>query len=214
MASREEKKRLTRQALMDAALTLVGDGQNFAHISLREVAKLAGVVPTAFYRHFRDMEELGLNLVDEVGMTLRRLIRSARQAEVPSAELASNSVSLYMHYVQAHRNLFLFMAQSRTGGTPALRHAIRNELLYFARELAVDMRDYAGYAHLSAQDLNDISQLIITTVADTTVDLLDLPNGPEQAELEAQTSRQVRMILIAALHWRQSGHEEVPHPIT
>lgn len=202
MASREEKKRLTRQALMDAALTLVGQGENFAHISLREVAKLAGVVPTAFYRHFRDMEELGFNLVDELGMTLRRLIRSARQADVPVSSMAGNSVALYMQYVIEHRNLFLFMAQSRTGGTAALRHAVRNELAYFARELAIDLRDNPVFAHLSADELDDAAQLIITAVADITVDLLDLPDVRQQESLKVRTTRKVHMILLAASHWR------------
>src|SRR5690606_40642806 len=59
MSTRESKKKQTRQALMNAALELVGRGDNFASISLREVAKNAGVVPTSFYRHFETMEDLG-----------------------------------------------------------------------------------------------------------------------------------------------------------
>ena len=54
---------------MDSALAIIGFGANFASISLREVAKTAGVVPTSFYRHFGDMEELGLAMVDELGLT-------------------------------------------------------------------------------------------------------------------------------------------------
>ena len=44
MPSRAEKKARTRNALMDAVLSIVGYGANFASISLREVAKHAGVV--------------------------------------------------------------------------------------------------------------------------------------------------------------------------
>jgi AcrR family transcriptional regulator len=44
----------------------MSDGRSFVSISLREVTREAGVVPTAFYRHFKDMDELGLALVDEV----------------------------------------------------------------------------------------------------------------------------------------------------
>ena len=36
-------------------------------------------MPNAFYRHFRNTDELGLALVEEVGVTLRRLLREARQ---------------------------------------------------------------------------------------------------------------------------------------
>src|SRR5439155_23497205 len=63
-ATRQERKRRTRQALLDAALELLKE-QSFSSLSLRQVTRAAGIVPTAFYRHFDDMEELGLALIDE-----------------------------------------------------------------------------------------------------------------------------------------------------
>ena len=53
------RKLRTRKALMDSALELVGEGQHFSSLSIREVAKRAGVVPNAFYRHFKSLDELG-----------------------------------------------------------------------------------------------------------------------------------------------------------
>ena len=50
---------------MNSALQWVEEGQHFSSLSIREVAKRAGVVPTAFYRHFKDLDDLALNLVDE-----------------------------------------------------------------------------------------------------------------------------------------------------
>ena len=78
MSIRDEKKQQTRNTLLEAALSLMSDGRSFVSISLREVTREAGVVPTAFYRHFRDMDELGLALVDEVCLNLRRLLREER----------------------------------------------------------------------------------------------------------------------------------------
>ena len=46
---------------MNGALELVAEGQHFSSLSLREVAKRAGVVPNAFYRHFKSLDELGLD---------------------------------------------------------------------------------------------------------------------------------------------------------
>ncbi|MFA9204327.1 MAG: hypothetical protein ACEQSD_10050, partial [Flavobacteriales bacterium] len=54
MSLRDERKQQTRQALLDAALGLSTAGRSFSIISLREVAREAGLVPTAFYRHFVD----------------------------------------------------------------------------------------------------------------------------------------------------------------
>src|SRR3954470_135645 len=75
--SRRESKELTRKALLRAALKLLSRN-SFDSISLREVTKEAGISPTAFYRHFEDMEELGLALVDESFESLHEMVRGAR----------------------------------------------------------------------------------------------------------------------------------------
>jgi len=49
----------------------MGQGRSFTSLALREIAREAGVVPDA-YRHFRNTDELGLALVEEVGITAIR----------------------------------------------------------------------------------------------------------------------------------------------
>ena len=56
MSSREQKKLQTRHAFFNAVLDLCMTGQSFSSISLRQVTREVGVVPTAFYRHFDDMD--------------------------------------------------------------------------------------------------------------------------------------------------------------
>jgi len=72
MALREEKKLQTRQALIDAALSLMHNGAGFSGLSLREVSREAGLVPTGFYRHFPDLDALGLEIALEACQTLRK----------------------------------------------------------------------------------------------------------------------------------------------
>ena len=93
-AARPERKTGTRKALLQAALTLVGEGRSFTSLGLREIARQAGVVPNAFYRHFRNTDELGLELVDEMGITLRRLLREARQIDVSRGSILRRSVAM------------------------------------------------------------------------------------------------------------------------
>src|SRR5437588_4894150 len=68
--SRAERKERTRQNLLDVTLTMISN-RSLASLSLREVARAAGVVPTAFYRHFESMDALGVELVDESMRPLR-----------------------------------------------------------------------------------------------------------------------------------------------
>src|SRR5258708_38737125 len=118
--TRQARKQRTREALLDAALELLED-QSFSSLSLRQVTRSAGVVPTAFYRHFDDMEELGLALIDESFRTLREMIRAARTDLQPSAHVIRNSVEILVAYVHAHETHFRFIGRERFGGVAALR---------------------------------------------------------------------------------------------
>lgn len=189
---------------MDAALMLVGQGDNFSSISLREVAKNAGVVPTSFYRHFTDMEELGLNLVDELGMLLRKLMRATRQHDGTFDGFIRSSIDVYVDFVTKHPNHFYFMAQSRTGGTQALRNAMRNELTFFANELVSDIRQSSMLPNVGSDDLEMISQLIVATVAETTIDILDLTESSTgyKQEFIKKTEKKLRLIWLGAGAWR------------
>jgi AcrR family transcriptional regulator len=196
MLSREEKKQLTRKSLMDAALYLVGEGDNFSNISLREVAKNAGVVPTSFYRHFKDMEELGLNLVDDFGVMLRRLMRTVRQKETFAANMGACSTDAFLHFVIEHPNYLSFICQSRTGGTPALRAAIRNELSFFANELSIDLRRLTILSEVDAKALDMTCRLFVTTYFDSAIDLLDLASTSTKFEQEYKAMMMLRLKVI------------------
>ncbi|MCV5655418.1 HTH-type transcriptional repressor FabR, partial [Escherichia coli] len=79
MGIRAQQKEKTRRSLIDAAFSQLSADRSFSSLSLREVAREAGIAPTSFYRHFKDMDELGLTMVDEGGLLLRQLMRQARQ---------------------------------------------------------------------------------------------------------------------------------------
>ncbi len=72
---RQAQKQRTRQALLDAALELL-EGQSLSSLGLREVTRAVGIAPTAFYRHFRSVEDLGVALVEEALGSLHPMIRT------------------------------------------------------------------------------------------------------------------------------------------
>ena len=82
MSIREERKQQSRQALLNAALQLSTSGRSFARISLREVTRQVGLVPTAFYRHFNDLDELGLELVDQAALHIKSMLTQLGQSYV------------------------------------------------------------------------------------------------------------------------------------
>lgn len=203
MSIRLEKKQQTRQALMDAALAWVAEGQDLSSVSIREVAKRAGVVPTAFYRHFSDMNDLALNLVDELSIVLRQLMRETRQKTRVAARMIQDSVTLYAEQVAKRPALFRFMSQALSGGSPALRRSVHQEIRYFARELEADIKLLNLLPNLPPDILQAIALLVINTVASTTVELLDTPpNQPaDRDQVIQRTIRQLQVVFLGAAHW-------------
>ncbi|WP_323751790.1 TetR family transcriptional regulator [Marinobacter sp.] len=196
----------TREKLMTAALTLVGKGRHFASIGIREVTRQAGVVPTSFYRHFRSVDDLGLQLVDELGLVLRRMMREARANVLQADKLIEESVGIFVAHVLANRNFFMFMAQGLAGESRAVQEGIRSEMRFFAGELANDLRRLKLLGHLSDSDLDMACDLLVRTVAFSLTDILSIsPEDDYQIEqVRKLTSRFLQLVMIGAGHW-ESG---------
>ena len=203
--SRGERKAVTHKALLQGALALVGEGRSFSSIGLREIARQAGVVPNAFYRHFRNTDELGLELVEEVGITLRRLLREARQVELAQGKLLRRSVRVYQDYVKANHLQFMFIASERSGGSRVLRLAIRNDVTHFTNEMAQDFRALSLYKDLPTPRLQMVCGLIVMTMLAAATDILDLPPGQPMLEQEMADNfvSQLQVILLGAGQWRE-----------
>ena len=81
-------------------------------------------MPTGFYRHFSDMDQLGLELVSEVGQTFRETIRLVRHNEFVMGGIIDASVRIFLDVVEAKRSQFLFLAREQYGGSLPVRQAI------------------------------------------------------------------------------------------
>ena len=201
---REQRKQRTRRALMDAALDLMQGEQSFNSLSLREVARNAGVVPTAFYRHFRDMDELGLALVEEALRALRTMMREARSAPLPTSHLIKRSVKTYMNYAEENRHYFQFLAKERYGSSRALRMSIRQGTMLFTSELATDLARFPGLNRLTIDELQMMSGLIVNVMVNVTELMLDAPLDDEEEHLALQrlAEEQMRLIFLGMGQWK------------
>ena len=206
--TRTERKDQTRNSLLQAALALMGEGRSFTSLGIREIAREAAMVPNAFYRHFRNTDELGLELVEEMGIALRRLLREARQTDATDTDIVRRSVQVYRHYVVENRLLFLFVSSERSGGSRILRMAIRNEVAHFTNEMAQDFRRLGAYKELSTASLQMVCGLIVTTMLAAAPEILDLP--PDQPMLEAEMTenfvKQLQIVLLGASLWKERIH--------
>ncbi|QXH50988.1 HTH-type transcriptional repressor FabR [Pseudomonas fakonensis] len=208
MLPRAEQKLQTRQALLDAACLLMESGRGFGSISLREVAKAAGIVPTGFYRHFPDMDALGLALVDEVDTTFRQTIRLVRQNEFELGGITDASVRIFLDVVTAHRAQFLFLAREQYGGSQAVRQAIARLRHDISNDLATDLARMPRWQHLNAAALAVMADLVVKTVFATLPELIDSDDvsGSQAMSAQEKITQQLRFIFVGARHWQGLGN--------
>ncbi|MBV6286372.1 TetR family transcriptional regulator [Pseudomonas aegrilactucae] len=207
MLPRAEQKQQTRQALLDAARHLMESGRGFGSISLREVARSAGIVPTGFYRHFTDLDQLGLALVNEVDDTFRQTIRLVRHNEFELGGITDASVRIFLDVVAANRAQFLFLAREQYGGSQPVRQAIASLREAISSDLAADLGRMPRWQHLDEAALEVMADLVVKTVFATLPELIDAPVEPEPGQLSAQAkiTQQLRFIFVGAKYWQGLG---------
>ncbi|WP_148862519.1 HTH-type transcriptional repressor FabR [Marinobacter fonticola] len=197
MSARAEQKLKTRRALMDAALRQLSADRGFGSLSLREVAREAGIAPTSFYRHFAELDELGLALVDEGGVALRQLMRQARKRIARNGSAINTSVDTFMEYLNNNANLFRLMLRERTGVSTTFRTAIQAEIDHFVTELADDLRRFAEEQNKPLSDARMVAEAMVTLVFNQGAEALDATTR-EREELKTKLKTELRMILLGA----------------
>ncbi|MFC7810663.1 TetR family transcriptional regulator [Streptomyces olivaceus] len=199
---RQAQKQKTRQALLDAALGLLEE-QSLSSLGLREVTRAAGVAPTAFYRHFRSTEDLGVALVEEALGSLHPMIRTTMSPVEDDDERIARAVELIAGHVAAHPAHVRFVARERHGGVQPVREAIREQLTRFAEEVKSELATDASAAGWSDADLRMLAGLYVDQMLITASLFLETLAAPreEHRRAAATATRQLRLIGVGRRHW-------------
>ena len=201
--SRQAQKERTREAILAAALEL-SQTQGFAQLSLRQVSRQAGVVPTAFYRHFESMDELGLALVEQSFATLRQMIRDAQRDPHVFDNIIDSSAEVLVEAVKHNKAHFAFVSRERVGGSPAIRRAIQHELDLFVSELAVVLARLPNIESWSTEDVQMVSRLFVRNMVSNAEEVIEMPaNRPDlEVAIKDGARRQMRLIVVGFRDWK------------
>jgi AcrR family transcriptional regulator len=204
--SRAQQKEKTRRMIIDAAFHLLSQSRSYSSLSLREVAREAGIAPNSFYRHFEDTEELGLTLVDEGGVVLRQLMRKARQRIRDRGSVIRTSVETFMEFIRSSPHVFYLLLRERSGTSLAFRKAVSRELQYFIVELADYIQHTQNYP---AADARIQADAMVALVFNAGVEALDC-RPAEMRMLTETTIVQLRYIARGADVILKGREESVP----
>jgi len=205
---KEERERV-RLALFRATLHLAA-AHGFPSLSLREVAREALIAPTSFYRHFEDMEELGLALVEEkVGPLVQEWTKRMQATASDQAHRAKVIVGAILVSLQEDPELLHFLFAQRVAGSPRLRAAIEAIFKPFREGLEEVLERELGDGGRAPDIVGAAIAAIVSIALDGGFRALEVPPRA-RTELRAQITDQVRMIMLGAKSLAAEGSATCP----
>jgi TetR/AcrR family transcriptional regulator, fatty acid biosynthesis regulator len=190
---RKEEKDRTREELLRAALRL-GEAHGFAGLGLREVAREAQIAPTSFYRHFEDMQALGLSIIrDKAEPFLLGWTAPPADSAGDEAGVVEAWTSAMFQSVDGDAELTRFILAERVGSSGRLRAALRDACSQLdasvLRALSISKR---------TRPLLDAAELVSVVLLDAAGRLLDT-TAAGRAGLRQRTLQRLELAT-AAVH--------------
>lgn len=199
------KPSITREDLIAAALALLGPHRSVSTLSLREVARAAQIAPNSFYRHFRDIDELAVALIEQAGSSLRIIIGQARHRASPARSVVRSSVEAFFEQLRADDKLLHLLLREGSAASDAFKHAVEHQLRFFEEELCVDLIRLTRTARTPLHQPALVSRAITRLVFAVGASAMDLPRERDPLLIE-ELSCMIRMILIGAHNLHGTPH--------
>lgn len=194
------KATITKEELFQAALNLIGPEKSIASLSLREVAREAAIAPNSFYRHFRDLDELAIALIDRAGVVLRQILNEARKkASLKQDSVVRSSVEIFIAQLDADEGYLSLLLRESYTGSSSYKQAVERQLNFFEQELQDDLitLEKLNQSKISHPDI--VAKAITQLVFNMGAKVIDIP-AEERQLIAEQTMIMIRMILEGARH--------------
>lgn len=195
--SQGRKAVISSEELIAAALKLVGPHRSISTLSLREVAREAGIAPNSFYRHFRDIDELAVSLIELAGTSLRQVLSEARQRASTERSVVQTSIEVFMEQLSIGEGFLPILLREGKVGSAAFKQAVERQLCFFEEELQQDLVRL-GLANGHTLHQPELAARAMTRLVFAMASVaIDLPTT-EQQQMMAETITMIRMILMGA----------------
>lgn len=213
-----------KRLLMDAALRLTSTSRSLSSLGLRELAREAGLNPNTFYRHFRDVDDLGLTVIGEITRLLHQPLRDLRREAAQRAvrddgptvpkllgidlgrgrRVCHETVQLFFDFVAEHPEAFIIGVRELHGASPVLREALRQVMDDFAEDMAEDIIEFKLLPGIvSAAAVRQVSGIISRSLFEQSLDYIGQPQRRDA--IRALAEEQIVMLFTGASVLRSMG---------
>lgn len=187
--------------LVQAALRLITQSRSLTSLGLRELAREAGLNPNTFYRHFRNLDEFGLQVLGYIAEDMKVGVRQLRQMADSSEQASHDTVTFVYHYFLANPAATTVAVRELHGPSPVLRRALEAQLDASAREMAEDILERGLVPGVDEVVVQEISNMTIRYILFRAMDYIEKPEQRERIQVETERfiNRQFRGALIEEL---------------
>lgn len=211
-----------KRALLEAALRLGSSSRSLGAIGLRELAREAGLNPNTFYRHFRDIDDLGLTMIRDISTQLRQPLRQLRREAAtraaPSARaqatpfgldlergrrVCRETVRLFFDFVESNPAAFIVGVRELHGASPVLRGALRQIMDEFAEDMSEDIIEFRLLPAVSEATIRRLSSLIGRQLFQLSLDYIGQPE--RRREICALGEEQILLLFTGAAVLQMMG---------
>ena len=186
-----------RQKLLRAALKLAAKSRSLQGLGVRELGREAGLNPNTFYRHFADLDDLSMAVIDELSRDLRRPLQTLRRSITSPAENALRTVELVFDFAKRNPEAILVGVRELYGASPKVREALREVIAAIADDLAEDMRVMQITPGLNDKTARELAEVVVVQVFHSTLDYLEHPQ--RRNDILRQTVQFINTLFVGAV---------------
>ena len=176
-----------KRRLMDAAVRLASRLSCAHAVSLRELAREAGLNHNTFYRHFRSQDALLEEIVAEFGQQLRAGLTQARLRAPTPAAVTPTVVGWTLDFALAHREVFAVALRERFGPPGPIRQAVKAMLQHLQDDMLVQLRALGVLPDLPEATVRPMLGIIIDQIFTMCHEHIEAPEHRTQRIQDAQT---------------------------
>lgn len=176
-----------KRLLMDAAVRLARRQSGAHAVSLRELAREAGLNHNTFYRHFNSQEALLEEIVSDFGAQLRDGLRQARMQAPSLDELTGTVVGWTLDFALAHQDVFIVALRERYGPPGPIRDAVEGMLSQLQDDMLRELQMRQALPPLPESTLRPMLAILIDHTFKLCFEHIEAPQARAQRLLMAKT---------------------------
>lgn len=189
-----------KRLLMEAATRLAARQSSAQGVSLRELAREAGLNHNTFYRHFDSLDDMLGDIVDTFSQQLREGLRQARQGAPSVDAITHNVVGWLLDFALLHRDVFIVAMRERFGPPGPLRHAVHTMLQQLQDDMLLELNARQALPPLPEATLRPVLRIIIDQVFTMCFEHIEAPQERAQRLLAAKAMFDTLLMGAVARH--------------